>query len=84
MNPKRGKSKHRIREDSLLFHISEESSTVSYFYRPDYSIVKLHILMKNLNQISCRLDGTVPLKLLVVSKNALPTRWCLNWVWKDK
>lgn len=76
----KGKPKYPIREDSLFFHISRDSSTVSYFYSPNYGIMKLHILMKNLNQVRCRLDGTVPLKLLDISKNAPPTGWCLNWM----
>lgn len=36
MNLKKGKSKYHIRGDSLFFHISKESSTVSHFYRSDY------------------------------------------------
>lgn len=80
MNPMKRKSKYHIREDSLFFHISRDSSTVSYFYSPDYGIMRLHILMKNLNQVGCRLDGTVSLKLLDVSKNAPPTGQCLNWM----
>lgn len=76
----KGKSKHHIREDSLFFHISRDSSTVSYFYSPDCSIKRLHILMKNLNQVRRRLDGTEPLKLFDISKNAPPTGWYLNWM----
>lgn len=76
----KGKSKHLIREDSLFFHISRDSSTVSYFYSPDCSIKRLHILMKNLNQVRRRLDGTEPLKLFDISKNAPPPGWYLNWM----
>ena len=80
MNPMKRKSKYHIREDSFFFLISRDSSTVSYFYSSNCSIMRLHILMKNLNQVGCRLDGTVPLKSLDISKNAPPTGRCLNWM----
>lgn len=49
MKPKKGIPKNPIREDSLFFHTSREASTDPHFYTPDYVIMKLNILMENLN-----------------------------------